>query len=305
MSLALPTWVPSLQQSPWPACGTDRRASSPPTGPACLTLAHLHQHRLTELLPIDDFDGHLLARDTVNAQLHETCGERSPSDPPRALRTLRRAPPQSGPGRGLDQEGCHSLLTTAPHSKSGLCPTLPFSVPRAGLLWPLSALPHSLVTAQDSSALSHVGDVESLPQAFSCPEAPCRGAWVPTGPGGPTQAPPPSTLSLCHPPFSLDRGARDSRTGHGHPGQHTSACLALSAWSPHWGDSPITALLAILQGPWPWPPCHVGRAGCLPLLLLTPCWDRPPPASPSSAQPPASCPLLDCSVAPDTRPTPS
>lgn len=111
------------------------------------------------------------------------------------------------------------------------------------------------------------------------------------------EAPSPSTLRLCHLLSAWTEAPEAAGQAHGHAGQHTSACLALSAPEPPLGGTPITALLATLQGPWPWPPCHVGRAGCLPLPLPPPCWDLPSPASPSSAQPPASCPLLDCSVA--------
>ena len=36
---------------------------------------HLLQHRLTELLLVDDLDGHLLAEDAVGAQLDQAWGE--------------------------------------------------------------------------------------------------------------------------------------------------------------------------------------------------------------------------------------
>lgn len=35
------------------------------------SVPHLHQNGLGELLPVDDLDGHLLARDTVDAQLDQ------------------------------------------------------------------------------------------------------------------------------------------------------------------------------------------------------------------------------------------
>lgn len=63
---------PSSRFRPW------KQAPSPAPS------AHLHQHRLAELLPVDDLDGHLLARDTVYPQLHEACGggKSSPQTPP-------------------------------------------------------------------------------------------------------------------------------------------------------------------------------------------------------------------------------
>lgn len=45
------------------------------------TPAHLHQHRLAELLSVDDFNSHLLARDTVDPQLHQACGVEKPLRP--------------------------------------------------------------------------------------------------------------------------------------------------------------------------------------------------------------------------------
>lgn len=42
---------------------------------------HLHQYRLAELLPVDDLDGHLLARDTVDPQLHQAWGDSRPQTP--------------------------------------------------------------------------------------------------------------------------------------------------------------------------------------------------------------------------------
>lgn len=82
-----------------------RRSPAHAPAPQARLPAHLHQHRLAELLPVDDFDGHLLAGDAVNPQLHEACGERSLSHSvlghTQGLEDRQHGPPQSAPGGGL------------------------------------------------------------------------------------------------------------------------------------------------------------------------------------------------------------
>lgn len=176
-------------------------------------------------------------------------------------------------------------------------PPCPFSVPRAGLLWPLPALPHSLVTAQDSSApphtRSHVGDAESLPQAFSCPDAPSRGVWVPSGPGGPI----PQHTQALPPPLSLDRGTRGSRPGpRSCRAAHLSLPCTLRPGAPTGGDYDNCS------------PGHTSRTLAVAPLSCGQSWVPASPPAPSvlgpapsslSQQRPAPCqlPLLDCSVA--------
>lgn len=176
-------------------------------------------------------------------------------------------------------------------------PPCPFSVPRAGLL---SALSHSLVTFQDRSAphpqpRSHVGGTESFPQAFSCPNAPSRRAWVPH-PG-----PSPPVHSASATPFQPgQRHPRQQDRPRSSRAAHLSLPCTVCPGVPT-GGLPNNCSPAHTSRTLAWPP-YVGRPECLPRLLPPPCWDRPPPASPSSTQLPASCPLLDCSVpqAPDT-----
>lgn len=92
---------------------------------------------------------------------------------------------------------------------------------------PRTALPHP-------TPRSHVGDAESLPQAFSCPDAPSRGAWVPSGPGGPI----PQHTQALPPPLSLDRGTRGSRPGpRSCRAAHLSLPCTVRPGAPTGGDS--------------------------------------------------------------------
>lgn len=124
-----PGWGASPRPGPPPP--------SPPHAPApqAWPPAHLHQHRLAELLPVDDFDGHLLAGDTVNPQLHEACGRKAGHTPswatPRASRTSSMALPRAPLGvalasaQGPDQQGpacpCSQLPVCLRPGSHGYC----------------------------------------------------------------------------------------------------------------------------------------------------------------------------------------
>lgn len=142
----------------------------------------------------------------------------------------------------------------ATHSRpQPLIQVQPLPLPCASNWTPVATVcPRTLpVTAQVSSAPptphSHVGDTESLPRPSAAQMPPAGELGYPQA----QEAPPPRTPRLCH-PLSLDRG---SVPGHGHPGQHTSACPALSAPEPPLGDSDNC------------PPGHTSRTWPRPLVM--------------------------------------
>lgn len=145
--------------------------------PACPP--HLHQYRLAELLPVDDLDGHLLARDTVDPQLHQAWRDSRPQTP--SGRAAARTLPLGPLAQPLGPCPAWRVLSQTP---GVLCP---HSSGTGQRLPPAQSLPHATRQSRPHSLAS---DTWSHSPDLSGSPAPQWGARVTPHPTRPPTRPP-------------------------------------------------------------------------------------------------------------------